>query len=529
MIKKGFLVVALMTILLILYMYYDFVGNAAGAVATAAVTTSTTTSRSVAKVAFAPGNPEEARNLKRQIESCLEKDECHPPYQSDDNIEVATDPITGRRWTLGQVRRYAVDEPWSPPDAATVDEDGEDEAYHHKAFSMQPKSSKRLRRYPAFYRPGVDRFLEGGGSVLPSSANRTLADANVLIFNRVPKCASSTMNEILETLADINRFTHNSWRIFWSKQLTIPEEEDFINSVYQSVKPTTPPPSQQQQLRTPSQQLSQLQRQKQQLLALDRHVYFVQTEDYRQTPVDPVWINMVRDPVDRFVSLFYFLRSKKRWQDKEEVPPEEWFSKDMSQCVLSGDLECQFSGDLRYLKEHQLTFFCGSALECKRVGSRAALQKAKYNAEKYYSVIGVSEDLESSLAVMESYLPKFFKGATQAYQQMSLAAARQKAESAAAAAYGLRHRFGRLHSLFLGGGGGSFRANSTPNKKELSAEARAVLKANMTLDYEFYEFVTQRLAMQRRSLGVLGKLFSRFDSLFKSAGLKQADIEDAAA
>ena len=116
---------------------------------------------------------------------------------------------------------------------------------------------------------------------------------------------------------------------------------------------------------------------------LCRHVYFVDTGAYDIDPkARPLWVNMVRDPVDRFVSLFYFLRSKKRWQDREEKPPDEWFQKDMSDCVLSGDLECQFNPDRRILKEHQLTFFCGSAPECKVVGSRAALQKAKYNAEK---------------------------------------------------------------------------------------------------------------------------------------------------
>ena len=51
-------------------------------------------------------------------------------------------------------------------------------------------------------------------------------------------------------------------------------------------------------------------------------------------------INMIRSPVDRIVSLFHFLRRKKRFK-KKPIPPKEWFMKDFDNCVISGDLECQ--------------------------------------------------------------------------------------------------------------------------------------------------------------------------------------------
>ena len=86
---------------------------------------------------------------------------------------------------------------------------------------------------------------------------------------------------------------------------------------------------------------------------------------------------MVRDPIDRFVSFFYYVRSEKSWSSMSGThkPPKEWFDKDINTCVTSGDLECQFNPESKYLREHQLTFFCGSSPECMRVGSRAALQK----------------------------------------------------------------------------------------------------------------------------------------------------------
>jgi hypothetical protein len=59
-----------------------------------------------------------------------------------------------------------------------------------------------------------------------------------------------------------------------------------------------------------------------------------------------------------------------------------------------------------YLTEQQLTYFCGSAPECRQLGNLQALNMAKYNAEKYYSVIGLNENFDLSFALMELYLPR---------------------------------------------------------------------------------------------------------------------------
>ena len=72
-------------------------------------------------------------------------------------------------------------------------------------------------------------------------------------------------------------------------------------------------------------------------------------------------INMIREPVDRVVSMFYYLRSAKRWRGKPS-PPQEWFRKDLASCVNSGDLECQvrdkFSSSLYTFKFRQRTLHC---------------------------------------------------------------------------------------------------------------------------------------------------------------------------
>ena len=92
----------------------------------------------------------------------------------------------------------------------------------------------------------------------------------------------------------------------------------------------------------------------------------------------PTWINVIRDPVDRFESSFSYQREKHRWKHSKRrrlKPPKEWFEKNITTCILYGDPECQYNPESDYPKQQILTFFCGSSPECKQVGSKAALQK----------------------------------------------------------------------------------------------------------------------------------------------------------
>ncbi len=43
------------------------------------------------------------------------------------------------------------------------------------------------------------------------------------------------------------------------------------------------------------------------------------------------------------------------------------------------------------------------------------LQQAKYNVERYYSVVGVLEDMNKTLTVLDAYVPRFFKGVKDVY------------------------------------------------------------------------------------------------------------------
>ena len=97
----------------------------------------------------------------------------------------------------------------------------------------------------------------------------------------------------------------------------------------------------------------------------------------------------------------------------------------------------------------------------------------------YYAVIGLQEDIETSLCIMEAYVPLFFKGALEMYKKMGTKKAKKSKQ--------LKKPI-------------PFLTNVTPHKHTLSDLARSILATNMTLDYEFYDFVKHRFKMQVESL-----------------------------
>lgn len=53
---------------------------------------------------------------------------------------------------------------------------------------------------------------------------------------------------------------------------------------------------------------------------------------------------------------------------------------------------------------------------CRNAGSRWALEQAKYNLVNEYLLVGVTEELEDFIMILEAALPRFFKGATELYK-----------------------------------------------------------------------------------------------------------------
>nr|XP_026259106.1 heparan sulfate 2-O-sulfotransferase 1 [Urocitellus parryii] len=81
------------------------------------------------------------------------------------------------------------------------------------------------------------------------------------------------------------------------------------------------------------------------------------------------------------------------------------------ECVAEGGSDC--APEKLWL---QIPFFCGHSSECWNVGSRWAMDQAKYNLINEYFLVGVTEELEDFIMLLEAALPRFFRGATELYR-----------------------------------------------------------------------------------------------------------------
>jgi len=246
------------------------------------------------------------------------------------------------------------------------------------------RTSRSDTLYPIWVNEATELNISNQENIKASNANRTV-QSNILIYNRVPKCGSTSLKKILNYLAKKNSFKFESSQIFWREALRPAEEKSLYSYL-------TRPRSK---------------------FFFDRHFFIFDRDNVPDTKLN--MINMIRSPVERIVSLYYYNRIGSRWRRKPS-PPQEWFMKDIDNCVESGDLECQIGGGG---PDMQLTYFCGSHVQCANNTNSKALQMAKYNLETRYSVVGLTEHFNTSLAVMERYLPAFFLGASARFNEQS--------------------------------------------------------------------------------------------------------------
>ncbi|XP_077498248.1 heparan sulfate 2-O-sulfotransferase pipe [Amblyomma americanum] len=261
-----------------------------------------------------------------------------------------------------------------------------------------------------------------------------------LLYNRVPKCGSTTLLTLLRRLSTSNGFQHLHCRIYDKRLLTHDQQAQFVEEVTSAKAPCS----------------------------YDRHVYFLDFEKFGQA--NPAYVNIIRDPVDRIASSFYYSRAIAARRSDPTRRKARWLREKFEDCVERGADGCSFQEGKSH-RSLMVPYFCGHDPRCLLVQNSWALDRARQNIERHFSVVGVLEDLNLTLALLEWHIPRFFRGATELYRKSGLHKNRNR---------------------------------SGPSR--VAQWVRDLLHRNLSLEFELYDIVRQRLHAQRSLLGHEGQL-----------------------
>ena len=287
--------------------------------------------------------------------------------------------------------------------------------------------------------------------------NQTLGNQDILVFARVPKTASLTVNAIVSELKDIHDYkvlsNLDGMPLASSSQeyLYEPDPNQRKKSVLAFVDYPDKP------------------------LLYTRHQTFWDFSEFQQEHHQPMYFSFVRDPVDRVISWYYYMRSagyqlSEDGSSIDSVVSVRALKESLEDCLLLKRRECQFVEGMPIFTNganshsSQLAFFCGHSPACNQFESKPLFAQAVHHFQTHFSVVGLTEHFNPSLKVLEAFLPRYFKGATSLLDMANVT------------------------------------TNTNPFKPKVSAEVRHMLAKNMSKEIEFYHLAKQRLFKQLASL-----------------------------
>jgi len=218
------------------------------------------------------------------------------------------------------------------------------------------------------------------------SAYRAGGEPQLIVYNRIPKTASTTFMHLPYELCEKNGFNVLLLNISRPQHfLTFADQAFFARNVTGW---------------------------KEKLPAMYHgHFAYIDFENLGVATPRPVWINLVRRPLDRLVSYYYFLRygddfrvNKIRSRMGNKMTFDECVEKKLSDC------------DPKRMWV-QIPWFCGYFKKCWEPGNRWALEQAKHNLATKYFLVGLTDEVESFIEILESTLPSYFRGASKMFRE----------------------------------------------------------------------------------------------------------------
>ena len=231
------------------------------------------------------------------------------------------------------------------------------------------------------------------GSEASSASNMTCACASsathrLVIFNRVPKCGSTSLEAIIRREASDKRFAFVRSSDYVNNTLDRGEQASFAR-------------------------LLNAMTERHSRVLYDRHVLYVDFATYGMP--QPTYINLLRDPLRMQVSAFYF------WRQCVCVTRQSFcasvdYSAAAALCQPGYGIDTLYANVSARPQVGLITrWFCGHGRACgggssppsQRVRDEA-LRRAMHHLRERYVWVGILERLEDSLRLLAKLLPAYF-------------------------------------------------------------------------------------------------------------------------
>lgn len=294
-----------------------------------------------------------------------------------------------------------------------------------KSTSMQDHAHSNVYQFPKSW-PKPERPL---GWV---QGDMSTKEPPLILYARVPKCGGRSLIGVMQKLSMRNNFFIDEDYIYYGPTpMSMRNLTDAVHAVAKMQPPRITHP----------------------------HLPFINFERFGYR--NPVYISIVRDPVEKAVSHYYF----SIYGDHTPVHdlwPENAVP-NISHCILSGNPNCDWTGQLLMTK-----YFCGPDALCVN-GSKESVRRAKQHIDEDYIFVGLTEEFDNNLKILEHVLPNYFEGAVEVWDEIKAA--------------------------FM-------QATATRYKDELIPEARRELERMLVHDYEVYNYIRETFARMKESFGI---------------------------
>ncbi|CAH1779785.1 unnamed protein product, partial [Owenia fusiformis] len=234
------------------------------------------------------------------------------------------------------------------------------------------KESKPMGHLVSDGLPGTSNVVESTFHLYPQ------ANPRLVLYNKMPKCGSNTMEVFMRMLSNENNYTMIKSPIHGQRRLDKENLANFVNSFGNYSK---------------------------EKCIFDRHIQFVNFQNYGFQ--QPIYFNLIREPFEQALSKYYYLLDKSlliKERNQTSVKRQTF-----EQCVKENmNNKAVLDEKCSLMAGEYIEWFCGHEPECSNM--EYGIPRAKQNIEKYHMLIGLTEEYNLTLKAMEHMLPSFFRG-----------------------------------------------------------------------------------------------------------------------